>query len=395
MATSDVVCLLSSAHRADDRRVAALNGMALVGHGFRAVHVCVSPREKVLSLPTLGSQRRAGLAQRLLLLGRIGLISLRARPCLIIASEPDTWVVALLAKASLRCRVIFDSHEEYSDRDRLRAIPKMGRSLVAWAVRALFAVLLKFSDGMLFISAERVRLFPVKFCGPPIVVVRNAICRREALEYLRGNAATMGRFDAVAIGAMGRERGWPTIVKGLAATPNSPFRCIMIGGVTDGSETALVDQVHRYGLAERLRYAGFLRRKFALEMASVGQLGVVLFTEGGENQKTALPHKLFESMMLGLPVIASALAETTASLIREVGCGIAVETSQDTALAEKLFEVFFRPVDRAAMGELARLASLGRLAWDKDAEIFAEFCSRVLENDRHESLAGDGESRSF
>ena len=390
-----VVCLFSSAHRADDRRVAALNGMALVAHGYRALHVCVPARAQVLSLPTLGIQRHAGLAQRLIFLGRVGFISLMVRPRLIIASEPDTWLVALVAKISFGCKVIFDSHEDYTDRDRLIALPKIGRSPVAWAVRALFAVLAKFSDGTLFISAERVRVFTLKFCAPRIALVRNAICRREALEYQTGNAATMGRFDAVALGAMGRERGWPTIVKSLASSPNFLFRCIMIGRITDGSETALLDHVQRYGVAERLMYAGFLPRENALVMASNCQVGFVLFTEGGPNQKTALPHKLFEILMLGLPVIASVAAQMTVSLIREVGCGIAVETSQDTALSEKLVEVFFRPIDRAAMGELARLACLGRLAWDKDAETLADFCCRILENNRDESLGDDRESRSF
>lgn len=380
--TFELVCLLSSAHRADDRRVAALNGMSLVGHGECALHVGVAARDKVLSVPTFAIQRRIGLVSRLFLLVRLAVVCLKARPRLIIASEPDTWGLALVAKICVGCRVIFDSHEEYTDVTRLRLIPKMCRFFGASVIRILFAIFLQFSDGVLVITCERARLLGAKLRAPALIVVRNALCRRETLELPRGNPATMGRLDAFAIGAMGRERGWPTIVKGLALTPKAPFRCLLIGMVTDGSQTALADEVHRYGVGGRLRYAGFLPRKYALEMASYCQVGFVLFVGGGPNQESALPHKLFEIMALGLPVLVSSHAKRIVSLIKDVGCGISIDTSHDSSLSDSLFQIFFSPIDRAVMGELSRLVSLGRLAFDNDAKTLTEFCGILLENDR-------------
>lgn len=370
----DLYLLLSSTHRVDDRRVAALTGLALLGAGFSVLHAGRAGENFVLSFSALSLQRRSGVSWRLLGLLRLASFAFKVRPRVVIANEPDTWGLALLCKAALGCRVVFDSHEDYCDEERLCAVPSALRKLVANVLGNVFVFLSRLSDGVLGVTSERIRFFPLPRQIPGLLVVRNAICRREALGHGRGNAATMSRLDAFAIGAMGRSRGWPEIVGGIAAISSAPVRCMIIGSVTDSSGGALSEEIRRGELVGRIILTGFLPRAVALEKAASSQVGVVMFTGGGRNQKTGLPHKVFEIIALGLPVVVARTACMTAILVEDVQCGIVVDVVHQHGFAKGIVDLFFRPLARLEMGELARLASLGRLAWEEDAIGVSNLC---------------------
>ena len=376
-----LVVLVSAAHRSDDRRVVGLNGMALVGNGLAVLHICELGRNRVLSLPGVGAPRKTGILQRLKSLGRKGLLCFTVRPNVVFASEPDSSLISVFLKICIGSKVILDLHEDYLDSTRLYKVPKRLRVATVVGIRALLTLLSKGSDCALCIGAERVRLLPMSWGWSHVAIIRNAICRREVLEQGYAHVATVASFDAVAIGAMGRERGWPTIVRVLALIRNAPVRCIFIGKVTDGSESALFREILQLRIADRFRYIGSLSRQSALEKASQCQFGFILFSGRGTNQKTGLPHKAFELMALGLPAVVSNYAEVVSSLILDIGCGIIVDPENDRMVADGIFDLFFRPLDRSIMGELGRLASLGRMAWEKDAERLAELCSTLLHAD--------------
>jgi glycosyltransferase involved in cell wall biosynthesis len=93
---------------------------------------------------------------------------------------------------------------------------------------------------------------------------------------------------------------------------------------------------------------------------------LVLFQPGEENHRLALPHKLFDCMLAGLPVIAPAFAEEVAAAVREAGCGVLVDSADPGAIAAAV-EWLGQPARRAAMGEAGRRAALGRFGWAGEA----------------------------
>ncbi|EFH09310.1 hypothetical protein HMPREF0731_4472, partial [Pseudoroseomonas cervicalis ATCC 49957] len=71
----------------------------------------------------------------------------------------------------------------------------------------------------------------------------------------------------------------------------------------------------------------------ALAEAARGDLGLVLFQPGVENHRLALPHKLFDCMLAGLPVIAPAFATEVAEVVAEAGNGLLVDSADPAAIA--------------------------------------------------------------
>ena len=76
----------------------------------------------------------------------------------------------------------------------------------------------------------------------------------------------------------------------------------------------------------------------------------VLFQPGDENHRLALPHKLFDCMLAGLPVIAPAFAEEVAAVVRDAACGVLVDSADPGAIAAAVTGLG-APARRAAMGE--------------------------------------------
>jgi glycosyltransferase involved in cell wall biosynthesis len=95
-------------------------------------------------------------------------------------------------------------------------------------------------------------------------------------------------------------------------------------------------------------------------------IALVLFQPGEENHRLALPHKLFDAMQAGLPVIAPAFATEVADVVRTAGCGELIDTAAPAAIAAAIARLA-DPARRAALGEAGRRAALGRYAWAPEA----------------------------
>jgi glycosyltransferase involved in cell wall biosynthesis len=94
----------------------------------------------------------------------------------------------------------------------------------------------------------------------------------------------------------------------------------------------------------------------------------VLFQRGETIHALALPHKLFDCMLAGLPVVVPDFATEVAAVVREAGCGEAVDTADPGAIAAAIARLAADPARRAALGAAGRAAALTRFGWAGEAE---------------------------
>jgi glycosyltransferase involved in cell wall biosynthesis len=116
----------------------------------------------------------------------------------------------------------------------------------------------------------------------------------------------------------------------------------------------------------RIERLPWLPHAEALARLAECDVGLVLFQPGEENHRLALPHKLFDCMLAGLPVVAPAFAEEVAAVVREAGCGVLVDSADPGAVAGAI-AALGEASRRAAMGEAGRQAALGRFGWAGEA----------------------------
>ncbi|WP_369407981.1 glycosyltransferase, partial [Roseomonas rosulenta] len=343
--------LLSAAHPPADTRVVRKEGAALAAAGFRVVHLCPGGADA----PDHVDGVRIATHRHRRLRGLIALARDAAalRPDAIHASEPDAWLAALLAARRCGARVVLDVHEHYPSRLDARLpgwLRPVARAAIAQACRrmgrAADAVVVA-KDGL-----------DAPFAGARLVAVRNYAPAPSAPP--RAHAA--GPVTLVHLGALGRTRGWPQMLDALALCPHDA-RLLLVGRFTDGSEAAFQARAAALGLSARVELTGWLPQDAALARLRGADIALVLFQRGEENHRLALPHKLFDAMAAGLPVIAPVFAEEVAAVVRDAGCGLLVETGDAAAIAQAV-AALADPARRAALGEAGWQAARSRFAWE-------------------------------
>lgn len=348
-----MILLLSAAHPADDMRVVRKEGASLAAAGWPVTHLCPEPAKAagpvaVVTVPGTSRWRRwAALYRRAVAL----------RPAVIHASEPDAWALGLLARWRTGAKLVLDVHEHYPSRLDGR-LPAWLRPAARRAILLAMRVLARRADAVVLAKDGLAEDFPA---GTRLVTVRNHALVPEGLAR---RAHGPGPLTLLHLGAIGVARGWPVL---LAALPLCPpgTRLLIIGRFTDGSEAAF--RAAAAGLMERIEICGWMPAEAALARAAAeADINLVLFQPGEENHRLALPHKLFDGMALGLPVIAPRFATGVAGIVTGSGCGLLVDVTDSAAIADAVRELA-DPARRAALGEAGWQAARGTWGWPAEA----------------------------
>jgi len=167
------------------------------------------------------------------------------------------------------------------------------------------------------------------------------------------------------------------MLEALALCPPAT-RLLLIGRFTDGSEPAFHARAAALGLAPRIACTGWLPQAAALSRLAEADIALVLFQRGEENHRLALPHKLFDAMAAGLPVIVPDFAAEVAGIVAGAGCGLAVDTGDAAAIAAAV-AALADPARRTAMAEAGWQAVRGPFAWEGEAarlvDLYAEIAA--------------------
>ncbi|WP_159999524.1 glycosyltransferase [Roseomonas sp. 18066] len=360
LAPPPLVCLLSAAHPPTDLRVVGKEGAALAAAGWRVVHLCPGSAapEQHAGVAIRPYRRRAGWRGRLLGISALARRARESGAAVLHANEPDAWAAALWAARGGRARVVLDVHEHYPSRLDNR-LPALLRPLARLALRLACRAMARRADAVVLAKDGLAE----DYAGAPrCVPVRNyaagaAVAPRRHAE---------GPLTLLHLGALGRERGAFTMLAALALCPPGT-RLKLVGRFTDGSEPAFRAEADRLGLADRIEIRGWLPHALALDEAATADIGLVLFQPGVENHRLALPHKLFDCMLAGLPVIAPAFATEVAGIVNGAGNGLLVDSADPAAIAAAVAELA-SPARRSLLAGRGREAALGRFGWAAEAE---------------------------
>jgi glycosyltransferase involved in cell wall biosynthesis len=356
--TTDIL-MLSAAHPPEDVRIVQKEGAALAGAGFRVAHLAPgegSAREAhgVAILPFAPARGWRGRVRGIPALARR---AAALRPAVIQAHEPDSWAAGWLAARRCGARLVLDVHEHYPSRldprlpPVLRPLARAALRLACRAVARAAAAVVVAKDGLDGDFGGAPRCTRVRNYATPVPVPP------------RGHVA--GPLRLVHLGALGRARGAFTMLETLALLPPET-RLVTIGRFTDGSEAEFLARAQALGLDGRLEAHPWLPREAAIAGAARCDIALVLFQPGVENHRLALPHKLFDAMLAGLPVIVPDFAEEVAAVVTEAGCGLVADVADPERVAAAV-TALADPALRATLGARGRAAALGRFGWEGEA----------------------------
>ena len=265
--------------------------------------------------------------------------------------------------------VLLDLHENYPAAlklwarrpiDRLLFSPRRAARLERWACSRADAVIVVVSEAKarlvgMGVPAERISIFGnseprdlTESAEPPVL------------------PPAEDRLHLVYVGGVAAHRGLDTAVEAMPALleANSHARLTIVGeGPKRDTVESLRARAAELGVAEAVDLTGRLPFSEAMDRIREASIALVPHKRSAHTDAT-VPHKLFQYMALGRPVLASDCAPL-ARIIRETGAGAVFESGNPASLAERALELAEDSRWRGA-SEAGREATLGE--WNLESE---------------------------
>lgn len=185
-----------------------------------------------------------------------------------------------------------------------------------------------------------------------------------------------GKFVISYIGGIGVHRGLDTTLKAIPLIkekiPNIHF---LIVGADTSSKIAIEKIVHNLKIKDYVEILSW--QPFHTVNSYVMASDVCLVPHNDfEHTQTTIPHKLFQYMICGKPVLVSN-CRPLKRIIDIANCGLVFKANDEKDLAEKLYSMQTNLAELYNMGVRGQNAALNQLSWKKDAEILKNIYTRL------------------
>lgn len=376
------VCLFSSAHRTSDTRIFYREATSLVRAGYEVLVVGtddpgVSNNNhgiKILSTtPPPNRFHRFFISPWRSLKLALGL---HAR--LYHLHDPELLPVALILKL-LNRRVIYDIHEDYPrqllDKNYL---PRWLRRFLSRMFAAWEGFVCRYIDGVIAATEPIGRRFhqgEKHTARPRVITVMNypdelPKTKTESNPPVTKNKDQPFRLIHLA-NVLSPERGISLLVQALAALPDCEL--ILAGRFVNPAYEAELrsrpefSQVHYLGIISHQQCFDWYARSDVGVVPSLPVLGYEL----------ALPVKMFEFMLAGLPVVVPDFPPLKA-IITATGCGVTFPPGSLAGLITALRLLKADPQLAQAMGNRGRTAARVHYNWKNEEKKLLSFYERII-----------------
>ena len=168
------------------------------------------------------------------------------------------------------------------------------------------------------------------------------------------------------IGGFGHHRGIQTTIsampKIMLEIPRS--KLLLIG--SGNNEDELRQLARKEGVEEAVEFVGWQPFTLVPSYIAASQVCLVPHIASGFTD-TTVPHKIFQYMAMGKPVITSS-AKPLARIIKETGAGIVYPSGDAATLAETVIRIYQDEELAAKLRQAAKIAVTTKYNWQREEE---------------------------
>ena len=365
------VCLLTSVHGPFDVRIFHKEAQSLARKGYSVTIVAPHSEDtqrdgveiKAVPVPRTRSERMS------LTLWRVFRCALSTNASVFHFHDPELIPVGMLLKL-LGKRVVYDVHEDVpadildkswiapSLRWPIARAAAWTETLAACRFDAIVAATPRIADSFPNIKTLTVQNFPQV----------NVQVDAETTPY--GDREPLISY----VGGISELRGAWEMIEAMGLLSESVPARLQLAGCFDPPESQ--QKLASKPGWERVDFLGWLSPAEVRELLGRSCLGVVVF-HPIENHIMSQPNKLFEYMSAGLPVVASNFP-LWRSIIQEARCGILVDPTNPTAIAEAIRWLLERPAEAESMGLRGREAVRRIYNWENEEQKLVELYAQLM-----------------
>jgi len=374
------VCVLTSVHIPFDGRVFHKEACSLAKAGYNVTLIARHDKEetvagvRVVPLP----KPRNRLHRMTAVLWRLYRLAVRENADVYHFHDPELMIVGLLLKLGGK-KVIWDVHEHYPnailDKYYLsRPLRRVVSTLFDWFERAV----VRFYDYVIyttpFVGAryQKMNVRSGRIENYPIIELSRLFERnpQDRIIYLGGMSKTRGLLEVIEAFCQ------------VARRHPSWDLCLVGSSRPQAFEQEMKDASIRRGVEANVKFVDWVPYEEKERLSSQASMGVITYLPYSNNT-SCLPNKLFDYMLVGLPVIASDFP-----LYREVvepnRCGILVDPSKPEEIARAMEYLIEHPEEARQMGDNGRRAVSEKYNWEKESERLLQIYDTVLHTEGDE-----------
>ena len=173
-------------------------------------------------------------------------------------------------------------------------------------------------------------------------------------------------WTASFIGSIGPHRGVDTVLRSVRRVLSTiPNFMLLVVGANENKRKSIVSEAEALGVSEAVTVLG--RQPFSKVGSYILASNVCLVPHNNlEHTQTTIPHKLFQYMICGKPVLVSD-CRPLSRVVALSKSGRIFNANDSDSLAKELLWMYHHPDELAVMGENGRIAALGMFSWRHDA----------------------------
>jgi hypothetical protein len=366
--------MLTSVHIPFDGRIFHRAARSLAEAGYDVVLIARHDKAEVVEgvrvVPLPEPRNRLDRMTRVL--WRLYRLAVRENADVYHFHDPELMLLGLLLRGQGK-KVIWDAHEHYpnSIRDKFY-LPGPLRGLLSRSFDLFERAVVRFYDYVIYTTPfVGLRYATMKVRSGP---VENYPAVERSTTFQRAPGQSI-----IYLGGMSRLRGLVELVEAFAVVAKKlpAWELILVGSYRPPSfEDELRALARRHGIEARVKFVNWVPYEEKENLSAHAAMGVITYLPYANNT-SCLPNKLFDYMLVGLPVIASDFP-----LYREVveanECGLTVDPSKPEEIARAMDYLIEHPAEARRMGENGRRAVLGRYNWENESRRLLAIYEAVL-----------------
>jgi glycosyltransferase involved in cell wall biosynthesis len=294
--------------------------------------------------------------------------------CIFHFHDPDLILIGFLLWARGKT-VIYDVHEDVPrDVACKEYIPSWLRPILCEAAKIIEAAAASRFAGIVCATESIARRFQA--VNNHTVVARNF----PSVAELTADAAWCNRQETVVYtGLIAARRGIREMVEAMELLPGNLRATLELAGSFEMDRD--YKQVTRLPGWKRTNWLGTLTRTEIASLLQHAKVGLVVYHPIA-NHLEAGPHKLFEYMAAGIPVVASDFP-LWRTIVEQAGCGLVVDPLKPQSIASAVEYLLRRPFEAEEMGKRGRNAVEQQFNWEAEGNTLLRLYRSLL-NAAHE-----------
>ncbi len=266
---------------------------------------------------------------------RLFFLLLFSRATLFFSNDLDTLLPSFLAARLRRKKLVYDTHEFYTEVPELVSRPRT-RSVWLTIERWIFPKL----RNVITVNQSIADQYHLRY-GNTVQVVRNIPMQRDLGPLPSREELGLPPEKRVLVmqgAGINVDRGAEEAVLAMRELPECLL--LIIGG---GDAWPVLEKlVKQHRLESRVQLLGKMPYERMMAYTRNADLGLTLDKDTNLNYRFSLPNKLFDYLHAGIPVLATDLPEV-AGIVRQFNCGVVLKKAEPGAIVAAVQELFGKP----------------------------------------------------